>query len=114
MTEIDRNQQRQELMAIQEILKQQKDLFKPMFGLMFWQLAATERHLSLEEIRNESLSLTMSQENDEALGVLFGIYLQIWDSANDFNAASRFIASTLDLSADELLQSKIIYDNQLN
>ena len=112
MTSNTRDSQRQQLLEIQEILKGNRDLYKPMFGLMFWELAEAAKHLKFEEISKESLSLTMTGEEDEALGALVSIYLQIWDSANDFNAASRFMASTLELSADELIQSKIIFEQR--
>ena len=79
---------------------------------MFWELAAVEKHMSLEQIQEETLSLTLEGEDDESLGVLMGTYFQIWASAQDFNGASRFIADSLELTADELLQSKIIYESR--
>ncbi|SMF59775.1 hypothetical protein [Pseudobacteriovorax antillogorgiicola] len=105
-------QQRERLREIQEVLRANRKIYKPMFGLMFWQLSDAAKHLSLDDIRNESMTLTLTGDDDEALGALLGIYLQIWDSAKDFNAASRFIASTLELSADELIQSKVLFEQQ--
>lgn len=112
MTEHSIEEQRRQLQEIRDSLKAQKDLFKPMFGLMFWELAAVEKQMSFEDIQKETLSLTMQGEEDESLGMLLGIYFQIWSSAKDFNGASRFIADSLGLSADELLQSKIIFDSR--
>lgn len=105
-------EQRRQLQEIKDMLRQHKDLYKPMFGLMFWEFCSVEKTLSFEEVQKEALSFTMEGEEDESLGVLLSTYFQIWGSARDFNAASRFMADALELSADELIQSKMIYDSK--
>ncbi|NRA63294.1 MAG: hypothetical protein HRU19_02355 [Pseudobacteriovorax sp.] len=107
----DTTSQRQKLNEITAQLKLNQDLNKRYFGLLFWQLSAVANQLSLSEIASQPSTLAMTEGDDEALAALVGIYLQIWDSANDFHAASRFLASTLEMTADELIQSKMIFES---
>lgn len=103
---------RQQLEEIARNLQEQSELYKPMFGLMFWQLLDAQKHMSIEEISQQPLTITMDQETDEALGALFSTFIQLWDSSQDFYAASRFMAQKLGMSADELIQTKLIADHQ--
>jgi hypothetical protein len=99
-------EQRQELLDIRFLINSSRDVIKPYFGLMFWQLQQSESMLSPEEFAKHGLSLNLDDEADEVLAGFTAAYVKLWLSAGDFNAASRFVASELKMTADELLQSR--------
>ena len=109
---MNREESLEKLRQIRETLGQNRELYKAYFGLLFWQLLEASKQMSVEEISAQSGSLTLEGQKDEEHGILLGFYLQIWDSAKDFNAASRFLAETLQMSADELIQCKILFEKQ--
>ena len=100
---------KQELEEIQALLRNNIELLKPIFGMTFWELASAESVLSAEDFASNGMSLNLEAEDDEIVAAFMSSYVQIWMSAKDFNAASRFIASTLSMSADELLQCRQMY-----
>lgn len=99
-------EQRRELADIRFLIKSSAEVIKPYFGLMFWQLQQAENMLSPEEFAKHGLSLNLDDETDEVLAGFTAAYVKLWLSAGDFNAASRFIAAELKMTADELLQSR--------
>ena len=99
-------EQRAELADIRFLIKSSAQVIKPYFGLMFWQLQHAESALSPEEFAQHGLSLNLDDETDEVLAGFTAAYVKLWLSAGDFNAASRFIAAELKMTADELLQSR--------
>ncbi len=99
-------EQRQELADIRFLIKSSAQVIKPYFGLMFWQLQHAEGLLSADEFAKNGLSLNLDDETDEVLAGFTAAYVRLWLSAGDFNAASRFIAAELNMTADELLQSR--------
>lgn len=101
------------LESVKTYIKQHREIIKPMFGLMFWQLAAAEEHLSAEDFAAQGMNLTLDGADDEVLANFMAQYVKIWLSANDFNAASRFVASCLEMSADELLQTRLLHLQQV-
>ena len=104
--------QKQELEEIKAHLKQNAELIKPAFGMMFWQLQNAEERLNPEDFAEQGMKLTLDQVDDEVIATFITTYVKLWLSAKDFNAASRFVADCLSLSADELLQSRQVYINQ--
>lgn len=103
------DESRKELEEIRHFLRSNRDTLKPMFGVMFWELTAIEGKVSPEKIAEEGTSLTLSAANDEFHAELLATYTKLWISANDLNAASRFIAASLEMTADELLQTRQAY-----
>ena len=105
----DKSDDRQKLDEMQQLLIKNKELNKAYFGLLFWQLHEVSEYTSEAELFSQAATLTLSEPDDESLASLVSLVLQLWDSASDFNAACRFIVSCLDMSADELLQTRAIY-----
>lgn len=107
------SEQRENLEAIKLNLTQNRDLIVPVFGFMFWQLSEAEKSLSAEDFAKEGMNLTLDHSDDEVIATFMADYIKLWLSANDFNAASRFIANCLAMSADELLQTRQVYLDQI-
>ncbi len=99
-------EQAQELADIKFLIKNGTTVIKPYFGLMFWQLQHAESLLSAEEFAQHGLSMNLEDETDEVLAAFTAAYIKLWLSAGDFNAASRYIAAELKMTADELMQSR--------
>jgi hypothetical protein len=108
------SKQKEKLEEIKTSLQHNREILMPVFGMMFWQLAAAESHLTAEQFANEGMKLTLEKVEDEIVGTFMATYIELWLSAKDFNAASRFIADALGMSADELLQTRLLYQNQLS
>jgi len=98
--------QQRELSEVRFLLRKNRDLLKPYFGLMFWQLQEAEKRLGPEEFAKHGMSMSLEGETDEVLASFTAAYVKLWLSAGDFNAASRFIAAELSMTADELLQTR--------
>jgi len=98
--------QKSELADLKFLIKSSADIIKPYFGLMFWQLQHAEANLSPEEFAQQGMSMNLEDDADEVLAAFTAAFIKVWLSAGDFNAASRFIAAELKMSADELLQSR--------
>jgi hypothetical protein len=98
--------QKNELADIKFLIKSNQQTIKPYFGLMFWQLHHAESVLTPEEFAQHGMSMNLEDETDEVLAAFTAAYVKIWLSANDFHAASRYIASELNMTADELIQSR--------
>lgn len=103
------DQGRKELEEIRSLLRNNIDLLKPIYGMMFWELSQMEQSMTAEEFAEHGMSLNLEEEDDEVIAAFMSTYVQLWKSASDFNAASRFIASSLSMSADELLQCRQHY-----
>ncbi len=101
-----------QLNEIKKNLSDNREVFKAFFGLLFWELHFASQSFSYNEICKQQGSLPLESEGDDQYATLLNIYLQIWDSAKDFNAASRFIADALKMSADELIQCKILFEKK--
>ena len=100
---------RNELEEIRGFIANNRDMLKPMFGMMFWQLQALETRMSATQFAEQGMSLAMADPDDEILAGFMGSFLKLWHNSGDFNAASRFICSALEISADELLQTRQMY-----
>ncbi|MDA9951169.1 hypothetical protein N9D31_01215 [Oligoflexaceae bacterium] len=98
-----------ELREIEALLRNNTELLKPNFGFMFWQLADIEKQYTPEEFIEQGMNLELQQADDEIVAEFLGIYFKLWRDSKDLSAASRFIASRLGMSADELLQMRIVY-----
>lgn len=98
--------QKSVLADIKFLLKANASIIKPYFGLMFWQLQEAESQLDPEEFTQHGMSMTLDSDADEILASFMTSYIQLWLSARDFNAASRFVAAELKMTADELIQSR--------
>ena len=66
--------------------------------------------MSPDDVMKEAVTFSLSDETDAIYGQFMATYIELWSSSNDFNAASRFIADALDMSASELLEAKIYYE----
>lgn len=104
------NQSLKQLKEIKSLLKTHRETNKAWFGLLFWELQEAAKHYTFEAICQQQASLSLSSEDDEQYASLLSTYLQLWDSAKDFNAASRFIADCLEMTADELIECKILFE----
>jgi len=102
-------EQRQQLEDIKFLIRNNADKIKPLFGVMFWELADIEKRISPEEFARQGMQMTMQESDDEVLASFMGSYVNLWMSAGDLTAASRFVADCLSMSADELLQTRSIY-----
>ena len=102
-------EQREELEKHKELLASTPQLFKPMFGMMFWQFVELESEMSPEDLLKEAITLTLADDNDEAFAGFMSLYVQLWDSARDFHAASRFIADSLGMTANELIEARAAF-----
>jgi hypothetical protein len=100
---------KEELEEMKAFMRINAELLKPMFGMMFWQLQSLEETLDAEEFTKQGMTLTMIDAEDETLAAFMAHYMSIWQNSKDFNAASRFICSCLNMSADELLQTRQMY-----
>ena len=103
--------EQREIADLRFLIKNNSSVIKPYFGLMFWQLQEGESALSPDEFASQGMSFNLDGEADEVLAAFTAGYIKIWLSAGDFNAASRFIAAELRMSADELLQSRQFWLN---
>ncbi len=103
---------REELEEIRNFLKDHKEPLKPMFGLMFWQLQEVEQSMTADDFAKQGLSLNLAAQEDEILASFVSHFIRLWRDSQDFNAASRFIASSLDMSADELFQTRALYQSE--
>jgi hypothetical protein len=108
------SKQKEKLEEIKKSLQQNREILMPVFGIMFWQLALAEARLTAEEFASEGMKLTLEKDDDEVVATFMATYIELWLSAKDFNAASRFIADGLGMSADELLQTRQLYQDQLS
>lgn len=97
---------RKQLQEIKEFLGMERERLKPLFGFMFWQFAASGAKTPPESFLKDGMSLTLNQDDDEVQASFMASYVQLWDNSQDFNAASRFIAQSLGMTADELIQCR--------
>ncbi len=97
---------KRELEDIKFLLETNADTIKPMFGMMFWQLLEAEKTMTPEEFAREGVNLNLVSDDDEILAAFMTSYIRLWEGSADLSAASRFIASTLKMSADELIQTR--------
>ena len=104
------NEQREKLSEIKANIRTDKDVIKPYFGFLFWQISDMVNVMQAEEVMKEAVNLTLSDETDAVYAQFMATYIELWSSSNDFNAASRFVADALDLSANELIEAKIYYE----
>ena len=79
-----------------------------MFALVFWQLVELENRLSAEELLAHGMTLDFESENDEVFAVFMGTFMELWNSSKSFDATSRFVADALEMSANELIQGKVL------
>jgi hypothetical protein len=100
------DESRRELEDIKFLIESNRDLIKPMFGTMFWQLLEAEKTMSPSDLAREGINLSLISDDDEVLATFMTAYIRLWESAGDLNAASRFIATTLEMTADELIQTR--------
>ena len=104
------DESKKQLEDIKYLLETNADIIKPMFGMMFWQLVEAEKTMTAEEFTREGVSLSLISDDDEILASFMTSYVRLWEGSGDLNAASRFIASTLNMSADELIQTRQLID----
>jgi len=104
--QLSKEEQKRQLEEIKDFLSMEKDRLKPLFGFMFWQFSASGAVSLPDGLISQGLKLTMNQADDEVQATLLDVYVRLWDSSRDLNAATRFIASALQMSADELLQCR--------
>ena len=100
---------RKELEDIKSLLRNNIELLKPVFGMMFWELADAEQVMNADEFLNHGMSLNLEEIDDEIIAAFMATYAKLWQNSNDYTAASRFIANCLSMSADELLQCRHVY-----
>jgi hypothetical protein len=100
---------RKELEDIKSLLRNNIELLKPVFGMMFWELADAEQVMNADEFLNHGMSLNLEEIDDEIIAAFMATYAKLWQNSNDYTAASRFIANCLSMSADELLQCRHLY-----
>lgn len=103
------SENKNELNEIQGFIARNVDVIKPNFGVMFWQLSELQNRLSPEEFADQGLNLELQEADDEVVAEFLAIYLKLWRDSNDLNAASRFVASRLGMTADELIQTRQLY-----
>ena len=101
---------KRQLEDIKYLIEANAEIIKPMFGMMFWQLVEAEKTMTPEEFTKEGVSLSLISDDDEVLASFMTAYVRLWEGSADLNAASRFIASTLNMTADELIQTRQLID----
>ena len=106
--------QRKQLEDMKFLIRSNAEKIKPLFGVMFWELADIEGQMTPEEFAEAGMAMKMEDPDDEVLGSFMSTYVTLWLSAGDLTAASRFVADCLGMSADELLQTRTIYKNKLS
>lgn len=104
--------EREKLEEIRTTLLTNKEPNKSYFGLLYWELLTLKESYSLEEINANQGSITLDADEDPSLAGLLAIFLGLWQNSQDLNAAARFIASSLGMSADELIQTRMIYERR--
>lgn len=100
---------RKELEEIQNFIRTNSEVIKPNFGVLFWQLSTLEDSLTPDEFAKQGLNLDLQEANDEIVAEFLAAFIKFWQDSDDLNAASRFFASRLNMSADELLQTRQIF-----
>ena len=103
-------EQKEKLSEIKMNLRQDKLTIKPYFGFLFWQISDMVAVMSPDDVMKQAVNLTLDSETDALYAEFIATYVELWSSSNDFNAASRFIADALDLSANELIEAKIYFE----
>ena len=103
-------EQKQKLSEIKHTLRQDKMTIKPYFGFLFWQISEMVAVMNPDEVMKEAVNLTLNSDTDAVYAEFMATYIELWSSSNDFNAASRFVADALELSANELIEAKIYYE----
>jgi hypothetical protein len=104
--QLSREASKKQLQEIKEFFRTERERLKPLFGYMFWEFAASGAKTPPESFLSDGMSLTLDQADDEVQASFMASYVQIWDNCQDFNAASRFVAEALGMSADELIQCR--------
>lgn len=100
---------KEELADLLSLLRQHGEVIKPNFGFMFWELLELEKRLSPADFAEQGMNFRLESDGDEIIASFIAGYIKLWYSADDFYAASRFIANALGMSADELIQTRVLY-----
>ena len=103
-------EQKEKLAEIKDTLRKDKLTIKPYFGYLFWQISDMVAVMSPDDVMKQAVNLTLDSETDAIYAEFIATYVELWSSSNDFNAASRFIADALELSANELIEAKIYFE----
>ena len=105
-------EQKEKLAEIKDTLRKDKLTIKPYFGYLFWQISDMVAVMSPDDVMKQAVNLTLDSETDAIYAEFIATYVELWSSSNDFNAASRFIADALELSANELIEAKIYFEKK--
>ena len=104
--------QKDYLSEVRSLLQTDRERHKSYFGILYWELLDLKGSYSLEEISSKKSAITLEHPDDPTLASLLAILLDLWNQSQDLNAAARFVASALDMTADELIQTRIIYEGR--
>tara|TARA_B100001094_G_scaffold325852_1_gene380905 strand:- start:843 stop:1199 length:357 start_codon:yes stop_codon:yes gene_type:complete len=107
----DHNKKR--LLEVKDYLSANTELLKPIFGFLYWQFSLLEESTDYnpDEALIEATKVTLSHEDDEFIAAFLATYIELWQSAKDLGAASRFIADSLGMTANELIESRLVWKN---
>ena len=103
-------EQKEKLSEIKAKLRHDKETMKPYFGYLFWQISDMVAVMSPDDVMKQAVNLTLDNDTDALYAEFIATYIELWSSSNDFNAASRFLADALELSANELIEAKIYFE----
>lgn len=106
------DEQRQKLQEIRSFIKQNGQVLKPYFGLLFWEVVELGEQADPEKLASEGMQISLGGDQDEILGTFLTHFVQIWQSAGDLNAACRFMAASLAMSADELIETRQLHQKR--
>ena len=106
-----REENQKKLNEIKEFIVSNREFLKPLFGFLYWQFSQIEEscHYNPDEALQEATSVNLSHEDDELIAAFIASYLELWQGARDLGAASRFIADTLAMTANELIEARAVW-----
>ena len=106
-----REENQKKLQEIKAYLTSNQEFVKPLFGFLYWQFSLLEEAANYdpEEALTEATSVKLSHEDDEFIASFVATYIELWQSAKDLGAASRFIADCVDMTANELIEAKMVW-----
>ena len=100
---------RKKLLEIKGFMQQHRDILLPFFGILFWECADMGEQINPQQLIDQGMHLHLGSEQDAVLAEFIGHFVNIWSSAGDMTGAARFIAESLEMSASQLLEARLIY-----
>ena len=103
---------KKELEDFKGFIRLNQQMAKGIFGLVFWQILEVLPQMSPDDLANEGINLKLTDSDDEFMAVFISSFIKFWRASGDFYATSRFVADCIGMTANELIEAKMFFEQQ--